>query len=1165
MVSPLANQKKCQKGFILIKFVFKKGMANRRSVIPFFAYLLGYFSKNTKYSVILIIKSIRGERAFLDVIRHAWLSYKLSNAANDRNKDERGQSVRSILSLSQLDTEWLKPAWQSDATKKVTKLGYILPVYADTKVTVACLNCVLGSKTNLEIKVLIVNDCSPEPDMASALSEIAENDHRVKILTNSTNLGFVQSVNLAASHDFLSGINFVILNSDCFVGDWIADTFVTIYQSYEDIGTITATTNNGTICSFPKLLGQSKNAFDLAHTEIAEYLANTGIGVVEIPVGVGHCIFVNRYCWERNAGFDISFGKGYGEEVDFCLKLRAQGYKNVQALEIYVEHIGEVSFSSSRENEVETATKVINERFPYFEPDVSYYLNSAPFVYAKLLVLSEICKAAKIPVVLNFLHELGGGVSTSILNTIKAFDSDAVFINVTPFKGENYFRSEIFICEKGKAVSEEPTDKMVLDFHLDHAFMTKIIKLLKPRILHLHHFYSAAFNDLSCLVPHCEKVFFTIHDYSSFCRRTFFVRNAKSMDVCQTVEAKKCEACSPSDNISLIMALTQNTWLKQSDLILCPSKSVESNLKSFGVDTPTKVVYHDDFEQKFYNLKTRNSAKRVTIGIVGHMSDHKGGFQLSEVARKLSNTDDAGITFKFVVLGSLHGEYNLPSNVVATGDYKEQDFIDLVKTHLIDAFFFPSIAQETFSFSLSRAFQTGLPLIVPNVGVYAERTKGMRNVFYFDWWKGDISDAINVIRTQSYLKADDPSVSTKQKSPVLSKFLSKELYESKSQNTDMRSRHFIWVVHSGEVWDACEQIRLDMLLSKFTSLNNRYKIIYASIESCAGNIGQKDKVLISRQALTHSDPTRLAWFLSVCRASDAMILGEIDDALWIMPPDHPELKFYNARKNHLIQNLKLCDLVVCSNHDLSDELGKLDVDSLVVSNKFITERLKGLTVDGSNHGHAKVNLSNDLPSSELGAENQQNSVKNKPNLLLTTSPQNEMRLFDFCNEIVESFARAPSFTVVVIGATISTQRFLRDYSWINFVDMPHIASVDTYYEYLKAITAEHKFVAGIQLEHESRFGNCKSCIKSYEYLGLGLPTLSFYQNQEAAVNSECLYSFHLVSSVADIEDLAAQSTKKKHLLIDQKRVFTDSHREMESLALKLSSFDGEVESQALNG
>jgi hypothetical protein len=59
-------------------------------------------------------------------------------------------------------------------------------------------------------------------------------------------------------------------------------------------------------------------------------------------------MYVSRAAWRKIGGFDARvFGKGYGEENDFCLRALDAGFRNLQALDVFVFHKGAVSFGES--------------------------------------------------------------------------------------------------------------------------------------------------------------------------------------------------------------------------------------------------------------------------------------------------------------------------------------------------------------------------------------------------------------------------------------------------------------------------------------------------------------------------------------------------------------------------------------------------------------------------------------------------------------------------------------------------------------------------------------------------------------------------------------------------------------------------------------------------
>ena len=76
--------------------------------------------------------------------------------------------------------------------------------------------------------------------------------------------------------------------------------------------------------------------------------ANAG-QVVDVPTGVGFCMYIRRDSLDAVGLFDVeNFGKGYGEENDFCRRAAEAGWRNLHALDTFVLHTGGVSFGDSK-------------------------------------------------------------------------------------------------------------------------------------------------------------------------------------------------------------------------------------------------------------------------------------------------------------------------------------------------------------------------------------------------------------------------------------------------------------------------------------------------------------------------------------------------------------------------------------------------------------------------------------------------------------------------------------------------------------------------------------------------------------------------------------------------------------------------------------------------
>ena len=142
----------------------------------------------------------------------------------------------------------------------------------------------------------------------------------------------------------------MLLNSDTEVAnDWL-DRLLRAAYAYPDVGTVTPFSNNATICSYPFEGWTGGVPGSLGLAELDRLFASTNAGrTVDLPTAVGFCMCIRRACLERIGPFDAErFGRGYGEENDFCMRAAGAGWRNVLAGDVFVYHEGAVSFSGER-------------------------------------------------------------------------------------------------------------------------------------------------------------------------------------------------------------------------------------------------------------------------------------------------------------------------------------------------------------------------------------------------------------------------------------------------------------------------------------------------------------------------------------------------------------------------------------------------------------------------------------------------------------------------------------------------------------------------------------------------------------------------------------------------------------------------------------------------
>lgn len=253
----------------------------------------------------------------------------------------------------------------------------VVPVFRGERETRACLESVLSSRVATPHEVVVIDDASPEPALSAWLRGLADAG-RITLVRHEANRGFVASANegmaLHPSRDV------VLLNSDTEVAPGWLDRLAAHARTDPSIATATPFSNNATICSYPRTLVPNPLPDGESVASIDEALAAANAARdVEIPTAVGFCMHISRRALDRIGAFDEArYGAGYGEEVDFCMRAARAGMRNVIAGDVFVRHVGEVSFGSEGTDRRARAQSIVDELHPEFQVRLRELLANDP-------------------------------------------------------------------------------------------------------------------------------------------------------------------------------------------------------------------------------------------------------------------------------------------------------------------------------------------------------------------------------------------------------------------------------------------------------------------------------------------------------------------------------------------------------------------------------------------------------------------------------------------------------------------------------------------------------------------------------------------------------------------------------------------------------------------
>lgn len=221
----------------------------------------------------------------------------------------------------------------------------VVPVYNAADELRECLDA-LGCTVSERDQVLIADDASTDVRVTDVCAAFAERcKARVTVVRRSSNLGFVGNVNAAFLETGQSDV--ILLNSDTQVAEGWLERLIAAAESDPTIATLTPWSNNAEICSFPDFCRASPLPDAALRDRIARAAATLGdLPLPDLPTGVGFAMFLRRAALRELGGFDqATFGRGYGEENDFCRRAAAHGWRNVLCPTAYVAHRGGASFA----------------------------------------------------------------------------------------------------------------------------------------------------------------------------------------------------------------------------------------------------------------------------------------------------------------------------------------------------------------------------------------------------------------------------------------------------------------------------------------------------------------------------------------------------------------------------------------------------------------------------------------------------------------------------------------------------------------------------------------------------------------------------------------------------------------------------------------------------
>ena len=602
-------------------------------------------------------------------------------------------------------------------------LDVIVPVYGQAELTLACVRSALAARTlnNVEYRLLVIDDASPDPALRAALGALAPD--QITVMRHEKNLGFLAAANTglaASSHDV------ILLNSDTEVHGNFADRLIAAAYRGRKTATVTPLTNFGSIAAYP----EPSRANELPHGWTAAALddlarrVNDGLEV-EIPTGVGFCMFLRRDCLDEVGILDPAFGRGYGEEVDWCLRAAARGWRHVLASDVFVWHQGGASFGAERDERIAASRKMLHDRWPSFRRTVRSFTARDPARPARHRLTAARMAEDSRPVVLRVTHAGGGGVQHHIRDLATLCEPWAESLELLP-GSRNHLILRSPLTPAGLSLRTGRST--------DVRRLSQMLLALGVTRIHIHHLMGHGPTTSELIRTLGVPIDLTLHDYFFLAPQAHLVDRAGRFagepdDATAAEQALLSNSEAPAAGSRLSEWRQRWAWLfEQADRVIAQSSDCAARYRRYFL-RPLELA-QPPLTPRLDGLVTPRFVDDAPLRVlaIGALSREKGA-DLLEAAAKQARA--AGLPLEFHLAGYAYRQ--LHEAVKTHGRYKRDDLNSLVAAIDPHVVWYPIQWPETWLQTLTPALELGLPAVVADIGAAPERVDGRPWTWTMPW------------------------------------------------------------------------------------------------------------------------------------------------------------------------------------------------------------------------------------------------------------------------------------------------------------------------------------------------------------------------------------------------------------------------------------------------
>lgn len=625
-------------------------------------------------------------------------------------------------------------------------IDVIVPIYNAYEDVVTCIASVRRHTRPERYRLILIDDKSPDPRIGSYLESLREeHDAGMMIVRNERNLGFVGTVNhgmgLSSENDV------VLLNSDTIVTPGWLEKLRRCAESDPQIGTITPFSNNAEICSFP-VFCQNNDLAGLPDIELINQAMEMAAlpSYPDIPTAVGFCMYIRRTLLRKIGFFDAeTFGLGYGEENDFCMRAIKAGYRNVLCDDTFVAHTGSRSFDQKKQALIEANTRLLVAKHPHYPEQVHRFIAADPLQPLRKLAgtMLRILQEPGMHGVLHILHSRQGGTESHIRDLMRA--------------ETRHYRHYLLIVQENQWLLEDGNGEPWLLYELHRGedepwadLLNALCATLRVSLCHVHHISGARNGLLIALAGLRIPYGITLHDSYLACPTVTLLN--PSGEYCGGVsDTAACQRCVNAQ--TLYRGIRIADWREEhralvarAAFLLAPSRSVADTFRTYYPDTTVQIIPHGTETEALRQGSPDGMCsvlllphdRHEVVGVLGAIGPVKGARRLE---RLVARTKARKAPLRWVLIGYTDHQYqpwqDKEKTLTIHGAYDKGALAALVEHYRIRLMVFPAAGPESFSYTLSETWALGCPALVPPIGALGERVSETGAGWLMEDWQNE--------------------------------------------------------------------------------------------------------------------------------------------------------------------------------------------------------------------------------------------------------------------------------------------------------------------------------------------------------------------------------------------------------------------------------------------